>query len=420
MPPEVDPKIAHLSPDDIELLVACYYDKTNKVVDILEQFEIDVHPTQLRKLLPPSITDEHCPYCSGALYKERPARTEPSSLDCDLFCDKCGHREFAEYYSWKTCNCAACTERRRIEAKEEARLRQSHEEVVRSRAHYSFGHDRPSTPYTIYDFQITEAVYLLALMRASRAESLLALGTFSPNGIQDNITTSTDQTSLLLRELRDAGVIGVAAYQSPIEAFDLGDDDTLSYYIFKVHYETTFAPDEDTAAELLKEIEQAFRTKNWPHHWRFDGAEDLYDLWKKFALEESLQYLRYYLEERKLPYNPGPKTLQVLESALENFSTSQVVKMIWAAAKGAVDFMQRKGVSAKHAANTVPGAIQRYADRVLAEGWDYKGFERNYNMPRSMVVEILHDLALQLGSKGWSTSPNLESVSNQPLIDASE
>jgi hypothetical protein len=51
-----------------------------------------------------------------------------------------------------------------------------------------------------------------------------------------------------------------------------------------------------------------------------------------------------------------------------------VYSFIWRAAKDAAAFYVRERVTKRHAANTVVGAIERSAERAVANGWDVKDF----------------------------------------------
>ncbi len=65
----------------------------------------------------------------------------------------------------------------------------------------------------------------------------------------------------------------------------------------------------------------------------------------------------------------------------------------------------RERTSKTHAANIVPGAVQRMADRAIAEGWDIKPYNRDFRAPQSMVSEIFFNTALKIGEQGFKTVP---------------
>jgi len=89
-------------------------------------------------------------------------------------------------------------------------------------------------------------------------------------------------------------------------------------------------------------------------------------------------------------------------------SYDQAHNFIWKAARDAAAFYVRKGTSKAHAANIIPGAIQRTADRAIAENWDIKPFNRDFRAPQSMVSEVLFNAALKIGEDGFKKIPPKE------------
>jgi hypothetical protein len=119
--------------------------------------------------------------------------------------------------------------------------------------------------------------------------------------------------------------------------------------------------------------------------------------------------------EHLFEFTPGEKTTQYLEFALQHFSTGQVYNIIWRAVKDAAAFYMRGDVSKKHAANVAVSAIQRSAERAIAENWDLKPYRRNYKTTQSIVSEVFYNFASMLGDAGFETAPNIESIHAKKL-----
>jgi hypothetical protein len=83
----------------------------------------------------------------------------------------------------------------------------------------------------------------------------------------------------------------------------------------------------------------------WPEEW----YQESYELWKRVALKECVEYLIFVLNEHHFEFRPGEKTKQYLGHALDNFSTAQVFNTIWRAAKDAAAYYQREDISKKEA-----------------------------------------------------------------------
>ena len=130
------------------------------------------------------------------------------------------------------------------------------------------------------------------------------------------------------------------------------------------------------------------------------------ELWKQLALHEALEYLNFVLTERDLIFNAGGKTISILRQVLSKYSTSQSFYFIYSAAKNASDFIQSQRVNRQHAANTIPGKIQRLFDRSISEGWKISKYKRNHNgCPISALGNVLYDKTLGLSSAGLDVIP---------------
>jgi len=123
------------------------------------------------------------------------------------------------------------------------------------------------------------------------------------------------------------------------------------------------------------------------------------------ALWECIEYLIFTLAEHRLELNPGEKTLEMFSHLLERYSVSQIYSFIWRASKDAAAFYVRERVTKQHAANTVVGTIQRMAEKADAEGWEVKGYRRDFRLPQSLMSEVLYNAVLKIGSAGFETKP---------------
>src|SRR5262249_52948054 len=152
---------------------------------------------------------------------------------------------------------------------------------------------------------------------------------------------------------------------------------------------------------FLEELEELLTSDDWPANWHADSEE----LHRIVALQECLQYMRLIMREHGFEPKIGEKTLLVLKTALANFSIGQVYNFLWRAARDAAAFYVREGISKAHAANIVPGSIQRMAERARAEGWQVKTYRRDFRAPQSQLSQVLFTMALQLPDGGFTTIP---------------
>ena len=151
---------------------------------------------------------------------------------------------------------------------------------------------------------------------------------------------------------------------------------------------------------FIQQLERLVASSDWPSGWRDDCSK----LWQQLAVAECWEFCAYSIAQRNLPM-PGAAALTTLfNNLLRDFSVSQCFQLIWASASDATDFWVRKQAIAQHAANYFIGSCQRKADRYRAEGWAIKGFRRNFQLPRSQLSYVLHDVFLKHGEAGFSSA----------------
>lgn len=160
--------------------------------------------------------------------------------------------------------------------------------------------------------------------------------------------------------------------------------------------------DANRTRQFISMLENTLRNPELrPMSWHHETLP----LWQKVAFHECIEYLELSMDERDFELQAGPKTHSVIENSLQVFSVSQIYNFMWGAVRDAADFLVTKKVPRSHAANTVPGSIQRKSERAQAEGWDVKRFRRDRNRPQTIVSEVLFDVALKIGSKGFEETP---------------
>lgn len=249
-----------------------------------------------------------------------------------------------------------------------------------------------SPPSSVADLTLEQAVYLLALYRAcGGAEQDLTLRPFGDN---EHPFAPTEESRRPLIKLINAGLVKISD-QSQEEAFVV-DQSTLrvsAYVLGQLYWEIPAA-----TMELIREIEEACLTNQWPESWRDQAPALAHEL----ARYECLAYLRECADERKLIMPSGEKTMLMIDNLLTTFSVAQAYAFFWRGAVAAADFKQREDVTAAHAGNTIVGNCQRSADRARAEGWEIKPYSRPKSVRRSELSYTLHDAFLGFGERAFT------------------
>lgn len=148
---------------------------------------------------------------------------------------------------------------------------------------------------------------------------------------------------------------------------------------------------------LLDELERRAIGNTLPSSW-LDEARHLHLC---LAAAECRSYFDRCLHERGLPPASSSKADKMITNLLLEYSVSQALRIIWGGAQWTADFLARKQVHRAHAANYAIGACQRFADKARAESWNIKGFRRPYDLPRSILGCVLHDVVLRVGDRGF-------------------
>lgn len=387
--PLISPKLTHLSQQELEEMLRCYY-ADEKVQSILTRFGIDCAPNVFHKILPPIVLHlQECPACGATMIQPRVARGQERWGKPAICCSQCHHEDTA------TCDCGFCQAARKAEKEAQvAADRTKMAEFIRT--HFPV----PSEPIVASELSLKEAVLLLALVRScgfsdeSDASSEVILEPLDDASIP--FAPEPDFQFEVLTALMERNIVAPSKYSAP-EAFYFEGGLPATFFYNGIRW-TVFC---DQDGGLLQEIEDIALAGTWPEHWH----DEVKDLWADLAFSECKEFYLHCAEERGLPITDGKSLEAMLKNLLRDFSVAQSYRIIAAGAKAAVDFKARKKCTLGHAANYMIGASQRWADRARAEGWDVFAYRRNFDLPRSMISYILHDVFLKIGERGFTETP---------------
>jgi hypothetical protein len=346
--------------------------------------EADLKSHELNKLIYANCDaftlDDICASCGGSrIYSNRSDFTQCRRL-FDL-----GHE-------WTCADCKAEEQELAAAAKRE----QDEQRRTLVKEHYAV---KPHE-FDLEDLTLRDAVFLITLIRHLATEDFKSILSLQSN--EEPLTPSRDYDAEVVKHLYKRNLIAVDPGSS-IDAFAFNEENVPDrFYLTKVRWVLiTNNESVETNIAFIREVERMFREMDWNPDWE----DEVVDLWREVALHECLSYLKLALEDHKLPFTPGEKTVQMFNEVLENYSVSQIYSFIWRAAKDAAAFYAREKVAKTHAANTVVGAIQRAAERAYANGWDIKHYGRDRRLPESVLNQVLFNRALQIGDEGFKAVP---------------
>lgn len=374
--------LSHLDNAEVLELMNRYY-AGERVAALLEEFEIHCSAGLLSSYFPPELTSELCRFCNAPMIRVR--RSKSWRRPIELHCSKCSHSESTH------CRCLCCQITHGLA--EEKQLQQSKSQVARFCSEnwsYSCSIVEPN------ELTALDALALISLVRCGGWLDQYRIGPLQASSVPLAPLESRFQEGLIDR-LITAGLVS-PDMSSSLEAFFEQHGNNRKLNRNKVQWLLRMpAP-----VNFVLRLEELIASSAWPQNWQIECS----NIWYKLAVAECWEFCEYSVTQRNLPM-PGATALTALiDNMLRDFSVSQCYQLIWASASDATDFRARKGISAKHAANYLIGVCQRRADRSRAEGWSIKGFKRNFQLGRSQVSHVLHDVFLKHGEAGFFVCPN--------------
>ncbi|MBS9522398.1 hypothetical protein KI659_00065 [Litoribacter alkaliphilus] len=297
----------HLNKDQIEDLINRYY--TEKAMDLIEEFNLDVSPSSLKKHFPPEEVGRPCPHCSTGLYRKRLSKSEFQyrSEPKKAYCPNCNHIESV------TCPCTQCELHRFRIREEEKKIRA---EYIKNK--YTLD---PANYPVFEDLSYKGKIVLGAYMREGMLENFREikplndfLTKFTPTKILEEqyfsflqnhnfleVSPHTDDNGLLILDLEGKEDIlfeDYCRYNLCIKSRSLATDKLIQQILIPIK------PTED-------ELENALL------------------LWQELAIHECIDY--YWVTIDRLFGKPrvGEKTLTVFGDLVKKFSVAQIYNIIF-------------------------------------------------------------------------------------------
>ena len=400
MKPRQHPKLAHLSEDEMELLIASYY-SGSKASDLVAQFHIDARASELFKFFSPKVLqDILCPYCGVNLWQIRGSKS--SSYEILPHCPLCEHQNTQG--TRQVCGCKNCRQKA-------VEIKHSIEERKRGlvRAYYKSAElwEEPDAYGLLGRLSLRDVVFVAALFRNANLDTQGTVG--PPFAGERPLAPTSDLQHKLITHLSGRGLIRVSADLSPLDAFKFDDAVTAvdAHYIYKVRYRLFPMLPLNMIADVMRRIEVLASEKYWLRSSE-TSAGDAVLLWKELALHEVLQVFDHQGSIHGLQPPSGEKTILTFQVLLEDYSVAQIYNFVWGAARDAAAYYQRGGITKSQAANSMVGGCRTRADKAKVEGWAVKPYGRDRQLPRSELNLVLHDTFTGIGEKGFTERPRAD------------
>ena len=246
-------------------------------------------------------------------------------------------------------------------------------------------------PVKVKDLSIRQAIFLYALILHSAAEDLSYIRNVGSN-IAENLSSSFIHGLIVINELLDSKLIVVEP--------DSATDQEFEGEIVHPWLVESIIPlsESNGGPAFTKELEGKIRSMEFVE----SSYDELIELCKEVSLHETFAFLEHMAKEHNLPIEIGEKTQLVLVRVLENYTVAQTYNFIWRACKNAAAFSTKSGITLQHAANTIPGSIERYMLKAMDNGWEITPYKRNYNLRQSIVSQVLFGTLLHTDDGGFN------------------
>ena len=295
---------------------------------------------------------------------------------------------------WRyNCSCFYCTKKREEERNNEVAAKQKEDDMYKEKVD-NFLSSLYIPPVEEDDLSLEDILFLSVFMRAAMNEEMSYLTPFE--NVSDSIYPNEETTVEMIRHLIARKLL-VLSPTTPYTGFS--KDEFPAYYIFKVHYKVNVKPNDGDYESCLNRL-------LYPSRDLFESDKEFcYQMWRKLALDECLEYLNYNMIKVNFDFNPGKKTISVFNHLLDNFSVAQIYGIIYSSVSFAARAYQEGKYTKKHAANLVISYCESRGVKAINENWDLTHYRRNYDLPQSIFYQVLFGYILQLGELGFVEVP---------------
>ena len=382
-------KLDHLSQEEKKELQEQYY-SNGRASALIEKYRIHISATNLYKCFPPVSSKEKCPYCKFPLGYLPTSRN--STVIGGQVCLLCDH-----FLNDEKCGCNGCRE-----SKQQINRIKELSERFKNEAISEHITKTKKQPDKISELTLRDRLYLAALVKDCLTNDLRILKPFSKCP-HIHLAPTTKYAKKIYTHLMEKGIIHPS--DRGHNTFTL-EDDTLVYDLFEIYYDLNISHEDITWSMLIKTLLN-------PLILQTQEIEDGYELWTEVVLYESIEYLRVQLEKCGLTYQSleiiNDKTLLELSIITENFSTTQMFRIIWAVANSAAAYKQKykKNLSVE----AITDNLVKYANKAIDRQWEMEGYARAYNTPQTTISSILFNQVLAIKEKGFLTKASIDYLS---------
>lgn len=383
----LDDAINHLNKTEITELVNNYY-SGEKVINLLTKYKINVKVAKLISLFPAVKSPMYCEHCNIRMITKLMSKSsiKPYDSDSNTRCPSCNH------YVSGFCSCKGCLAR-----SEAIRSEKKQKELSAYLRKYDYLVTlQESERVCETSLSLHEKIYLATLLRSCLNEKMNKIIDLSKNST--SLAPHINMVIELIDSLYLRKIIIPSIDNDPDNFFE-SDDGTLSFQRFDINYKLNIAPMDGDYSEMVRRL-------IYPDPRPF--LEDVgfcYDMWRKIAFYESLQYLLFKMRTVGYSYNIGEKTHIVFKNLVDNFSVGQIYNIVHRSIAFSTEKYQSGSITKKHAQNMVISSCELYGQKAIANNWTLSNYARVKELPQSQISKVFFDSIIKISYCGFTVKP---------------
>ena len=323
-------------------------------------------------------------------------------LDCQ--CIDCGKTKICYTRSqltrldtirWRCDDCWEALQKRRDQEYLEYRLEQKYLEEERRHAVLKYVNDYRGTQLAEVP-SVTELNEIDRLLLAATVKSLGADNLRNTVSLRDNLSLPLSPFSKLdeeiLQHLFNRNLL-ILASENSYEYVTINEEKELEIDFYQAIFE--FAYSIENLTEILINAKSKKNTSALV-------ADSQFKSWcEKVQLGECLSYLITRSRLNYLAPPIGDKLISILRACLAECSVSTMHYVIWKSVENAAAYVQKPGITRRHASNSISGNIERVFSKISSGSWHTNKSFRDASHPQSAMAKVFFDYVFGIDDGGF-------------------
>lgn len=254
------------------------------------------------------------------------------------------------------------------------------------------------TPVVVSDLNITDAIYLLSLIRHSASEDLRHIEKLNTPSL-DLLTPRESFSIEIIEHLYSSRLIAVDP-SSDLKAIYIDENEEIKIDIPNTQFIVLFSEKYETIGNFIIELE------NKVHSIPYWQLTSLRPLAEKILLEECLSFIHSTAEKFGVAYNTGQKTMLILSKALKQFTVVQIYTFICdaieLAEKEYTSRRMKNDIAEPQATSSIAREIELQYEQALNKNTNVTFVSRTNDTPQSNISRTLFNTILKSNDGGFT------------------